>query len=98
MVSTLNSGIAARDETGVAQQVVFKRFSYTFADAGISTGVQKATIPAGAMILGTDAFMQASFNANSTNVATVGSNSTQMDNIIAAAGVDETSSSGTFLN
>lgn len=98
MVSTLNSGVSALDLTGTHGDVVVKRFSFNFNDANISTGVPKAIIPAGAWIIGTDAFMAASFNANSTNVATVGSNSTQMDNIIAAAGVDETSSSGTFLN
>lgn len=93
MTTSLNNTIPAR-EPG-EQQVVFARFTISYDETGISSGVAKCSLPSGAIIIGTDVHLSASFNANSTNVLTVGSNSTQLDNVVAAADVNE--ASGTYL-
>lgn len=87
MTTSLNNQIPAR-EPG-EQQVVFARFTVSYDEVGISTGVAKATLPSGAVIIGTDVYVSTTFNANSTNVLTVGSNSTQLDNVIASGDVTE---------
>lgn len=87
MVTSLNTSIPARDAND--QQIAFKRFDVNFSDAGVSVGVARATLPSGAIIIGTDVLVQSSFNANSTNVFTVGSNSTQYNNLVADGDVTE---------
>lgn len=72
------------------QLVHYKRFAVTYADSGISSGVRVATLPASAIILGTDVHVTTAFNAVSTNVLTVGGNSSSYNDIIAAGDVDET--------
>src|SRR5215211_6440005 len=69
--------------------VNFIGFVVNFDEAGIATGVHKATLPSGAIIIGTDIHVATAFNATTTNVLTVGSNSTQRDNIIASGDVNE---------
>ncbi len=87
MTTSLNNTIPARDAG--KQQVHFSRFTVAYNETGIASGVQKATLPSGAIIIGTDVHVSASFNADSTNVLTVGSNSTQLDNVIASGDVTE---------
>lgn len=87
MVTSLNNTVVAHDDG--AYQVTYKRFLATFSDTGISTGIQRATVPQGAIIIGTDVYLEASFNANSTNVFTVGSNSTPYNNLVADGDVTE---------
>jgi len=87
MTTSLNSNIPARDMG--EQQVHFVRFTVAYDEVGISSGVQKATLPSGAVIIGTDVYVSTTFNANSTNVLTVGSNSTQLDNVVASGDVTE---------
>jgi len=72
------------------QQIHYLRFSVTYSDAGIATGVPKQTLPAGAIIIGTDVVVATTFNAQTTNVLTVGTNGTTANNIIASGDVDET--------
>lgn len=87
MTTSLNNQIPARDAG--EQQVHFARFTVSYDETGIANGVAKCSLPSGAIIIGTDVHLSASFNANSTNVLTVGSNSTQLDNVIAAGDVTE---------
>jgi hypothetical protein len=87
MVSSLNSAQTARDP--FEQNVIIKRFTVNFNDAGIATGVVRGVVPQGAILIGTDVLLNVTFNANSTNIFTVGSNSTQLDNVVADANVTE---------
>jgi len=73
------------------QQLHYLRFAVNFNDAGISTGVGKQYLPAGAIIVGTDVLVTASFNALSTNVLTVGVNGTTANNIVGSGDVNEAS-------
>lgn len=66
------------------------RIKVNYNDAGIASGVGKQWLPAGAIITGTDVYIATAFNAGTTNVLTVGTNSTSYNNMIAAADVDET--------
>lgn len=73
------------------QQEHYLRFAVNFNDVGISSGVAKQTLPAGAVITSTSVYIGAAFNAVTTNVLTVGTNDpTTLNNIVAAADVDET--------
>lgn len=67
------------------------RKTVNFGDAGISSGLAfDASLPAGAFITGTFVAIVVAFNAVTTNVLTVGTNSTTYNNLVAAADVDET--------
>jgi hypothetical protein len=68
----------------------FLRFTVNFNDASIAAGVGKQTLPKGAIITGTDVYVAAAFNAATTNVLTVGTNTPANNNIVAAADADET--------
>lgn len=62
-----------------------------FNDAGISSGVAFDNgFPLGAFILGVWVAIVTAFNAGSTNVLTVGTNSTTYNNLVASGDVDET--------
>lgn len=62
-----------------------------FNDAGVSTGIAfDQSIPAGAVIISVIVSIVAAFNAVTTNVLTVGTNSTTFNNIVNSADVDET--------
>ena len=64
--------------------VHYIRIGVTYSDTGISSGVAKPVyLPAGAVILGTDVVLGASFNAQTTNVLTAGTNGTTANNIVA---------------
>lgn len=73
------------------QLVHYFRKRVTFSDTGVGTGVRFATIPAGAIIIGTDVYINTAFNAGTTNSLTVGGNSANYNDVVNAAGVDETS-------
>ena len=73
----------------VPQTVCYIRKKVTFADAGVSAGVPVEWLRKGSIILGTDVVVTAAFNAATTNVLTVGTNSTAYDNIAAAADITE---------
>lgn len=76
------------------QQIHFFRKRVNFSDAGISAGVVFGTLPAGAMVTRASARLNTVFNAGTTNVLTVGTNSTAFNNIFAAADIDETTVGG----
>jgi hypothetical protein len=73
------------------QMVHYARFAVNYNDAGIDTGVAKQTLPAGAIIVGTDVIVTAAFNAATTNVLTVGTNGTTANDIVASGDVNEAS-------
>lgn len=87
-MGTNSPGSTARQ--AIAEVVQTIRFDVTYSDSGIATGVSKQTLPAGAIIVGTDVLVSTTFNATTTNVLTVGTNGTTADNIIASGDVDET--------
>jgi|SRR5580765_7086745 len=73
------------------QQVTYIRFPVTYSDAGIASAYQTAySLPANSIIIGTDVVISTTFNAQTTNVLTVGTNGTTATNIISAGDVDET--------
>lgn len=87
-MATGTAGTTARQNN--MQMVHYLRFSVTYSDTGIATGVSKQYLPAGAVIIGTDCFVTTTFNAQTTNVLTVGTNGTTANNMIASGDVDET--------
>ena len=89
-MATNSASTQARVPTG--QYIVPMCFRVTYSDAGIASGVPVPgkLLPAGAIIVGTDAVVATTFNAQTTNVLTVGINGTTANNIIASADVDET--------
>lgn len=58
------------------QLVHYIRKKVNYNDAGIAAGVYFGTLPAGAIIIGTDVQIDTAFNAVTTNVLTVGSAAT----------------------
>ena len=64
------------------QQVNYLRISVNYNDPGIANGVGKQWLPAGALIIGTDCYGGAAFNAGTTNVLTIGTNSAAYNNIM----------------
>jgi hypothetical protein len=73
------------------QMVHYARFAVNYNDAGIDTGVAKQTLPAGAVIVGTDVIVTTVWNAATTNVLTVGTNGTTANNIVGSGDVNEAS-------
>lgn len=96
MVTSLNSARTARDAQ--EQQVLFLRFTANYNDNSMASGVVKGVLPQGAIIIGTDVYTNTSYNANSTNVFTVGSNSTQLDNIVPDAAFAESTQGAIFYD
>lgn len=68
--------------------VHYLRFAVNWNDAGIAAGVGKQTLPAGAILIGTDVQIVTPFNAATTNVLTVGVAGVA-NNVVAAADADE---------
>jgi hypothetical protein len=87
-MATGTAGTTARKSA--SQLIHYLRFAVNYNDTGISSGVGKQYLPAGAIIVGTDVYISAAFNAGTTNVLTVGTNTTTDNNIIASGDVDET--------
>lgn len=72
------------------QVVHYLRKTVNYNDTGIAAGtVIMGTLPAGAIITGTDVNVQVVFNAATTNVLTAGGNGTTADDVFAAADVAE---------
>jgi hypothetical protein len=73
------------------QQIVnIIKKTVNYSDAGISTGIAMAeSLPVGAFITGAYVEVVTAFNASSTNVLTVGTNSTSYNDIVNAADVTE---------
>lgn len=67
------------------QMVHYLRFDVNYNDTNVATGVGKQSLPAGAIILGTTVLVTTAFNAATTNVLTVGTNSSSYDNIATSA-------------
>ena len=72
----------------------YLRGTVTYSDAGISSGKKVGTLPNGALIHNTNVFVETAFNAATTNVLTLGTNSSSYNDIVASGGVDETSATG----
>jgi len=87
-MATGTAGTTARQYNHQLQH--FLRFHVTYSDSGIASGVGKQTLPAGAIITGTDVLVDTTFNAQTTNVLTVGINGTTANNMVASGDVDET--------
>ncbi|WP_051346511.1 hypothetical protein [Bradyrhizobium sp. th.b2] len=86
-MTTNTLGTTARKNA--AQMVHYLRFAVNFNDAGIAAGVRKQTLPAGALIIGTDIHVGTAFNAATTNVLTVGSAAGSNADIISGAAANE---------
>ncbi|MHC2462121.1 hypothetical protein [Bradyrhizobium embrapense] len=86
-MTTNTKGTTARKNS--AQMVHYLRFAVNFNDAGIAAGVGKQTLPAGAVIIGTDVNIVTAFNAGTTNVLTVGSAAGANADVVAGADVAE---------
>lgn len=95
-MATNTAGTAARqDPRNVANTMVA---IVNFGDIGISTGNKFGTLPAGARIVDVIVEIITAFNAVTTNVLTVGTNSTSYNNMVAAADVDETVAAATRVD
>jgi len=82
MVTSLNSAIPARDPG--EQNVVAKVVVIAFNDVNIGSGNrQVATLPQGAIIIGTDSNTATAFNGT-TPALTLGTNNPTSDNIVGA--------------
>src|SRR5205085_9094609 len=89
-MTTNSPGSSAREIHGLQAEHTL-RFTVNFNDAGVSAGVPKQTLPAGAIITGTDVFVQTPFNAGTTNVLTAGINAAAFNNLEAARSEEHTS-------
>lgn len=88
-MATGTQGQAARELP--FQATHYLRKTVTYSDSGISTGISFARyVPAGARILYTTVNIETVFNAATTNVLTVGTNSSSYNDIVASGDVDET--------
>jgi hypothetical protein len=95
-MATNTQGQAARELP--IQAVHYMRKTVTYSDSGISTGIGfNQWLPAGARILATTVIIETVFNAQTTNVLTVGTNSSSYNDIVASADVDETTLAGTTV-
>lgn len=74
--------------------VHYLRKTVNFNDTGIANGVKFGRLPAGAQILHAYCNVETVFNAATTNVLTVGTNSTSFDNILGTGDINEASATG----
>ncbi len=87
-MTTNTAGSEARELSFQAVHYLKKRVNYN--DTGISSGIKMPNaLPAGAEILFTAVKIKTAFNAGTTNVLTVGQNSSSYNDIVAAGDVDE---------
>jgi len=80
-----NDTSTPKGRENVPQTVCYMRKKVTFADAGVSGGIPVDWLRKGTRILGTTVYIDTAFNAATTNVLTVGINSTAYDNIVTNA-------------
>lgn len=83
----VGANFPARQHT--TQQVSYFRVLVNFNDPNIAAGVQFGNLPANAVITDVQVEIVTAFNASSTNVLTIGTNSTA-NQIVATGDVDET--------
>jgi hypothetical protein len=86
-MTTGTPGSTARRNS--TQQVGYLRFTVNYNDPNISAGNGKQWLPAGAVIIGTDVYVGAAFNAGTTNVLTVGIENPTYADIVSAGGLNE---------
>lgn len=67
------------------QLVHYLRFTVNYNDPGIATGNVKQTLPAGAVVIGTDVLIQTAFNAATTNVLSIGTEASTYTNLVTTA-------------
>lgn len=67
-------------------------FDVNYNDPGIASGVNTGKVlPAGAVISGVDVYVNTVFNAQTTNVLTVGTNGTTANDLVGSSDVNEAS-------
>jgi hypothetical protein len=87
-MATGTAGVAAREHP--LQMLHFLRKAVSYDTTGISSGVPfGAYLPMGAQIVMTIVKVTTAFNAVTTNVLTVGCNSSSYNDLVAAGDVDE---------
>lgn len=69
---------------GIDQQVMTYRLTINYNDANIGAGQFFGALPAGAYILGIDAYVTTGFNAGTTNVITLGTTKSSANEIVAS--------------
>lgn len=80
------------------EAVHYLKKTVNFGDANIASGISFAnSIPAGAQILGAWVNILTTFNATTTNVLTVGQNSSSYNDIVASADVAEGTAGMTYV-
>lgn len=79
------------------QMLHYKRYRVNYNDSGIATGNKMFRIPKDSNILFTIVKIRTAFNAGTTNVLTVGQNSTSYNDIVNSADVDESIAQGTLV-
>lgn len=95
-MATNTAGSVARELP--TQQTHYLRKTINYNDAGLSTGVKfGAKLPAGAEVLSTVVKIKTAFNNSSTNVLTVGQNSTSFNDFVASGDVDEATIAATTV-
>lgn len=65
------------------------RATVNYSDTNVSTGIKIGTLPAGAHIIRSSAHVRTVFNAGTTNVLTLGTNSSSYDNLLNAGAITE---------
>ncbi len=94
---TNTAGVDARELPW--QAVHYMRKTVNFNDTGISSGVPFAQyLPAGASILFTVVKIKTAFNATTTNVLTVGQNSTSYNDMVDSTDILEGSTGAYIVN
>ena len=82
-MTTNSAGSSARQLAWQATHT--KRYAVNFNDPGIAAGVPFLTLPQGAYVTDVQVEIVTGFNAGSTNVLTVGTNSPTFNNMVSAA-------------
>lgn len=79
------------------QAVHYLRRTVNYNDGAISTGVKVGRLPAGASVLFTNVKIKTAFNAVTTNVLTVGQNSSSYNDMVNASDIDETATGSSMV-
>jgi len=80
-----NDTATPKGRENVPNTVCYIRKKITFADAGAAGGIPVEWLRKGSIILESYVYVTTAFNAATTNVLTVGTNSTAYDNIVTNA-------------
>lgn len=91
-MATDTTPVSPQSRRNPRQVVNTLKKTVNYNDSGISTGIAfDESLPLGAFIMSVQVEVVTAFNAATTNVLTVGTNSTSYNNIVSAADVDEAS-------